>query len=210
MNELLHNTIKTCLSTLRKELLEEIIAYGRVKELEPHAFLVKQGQLVKDLPIVLEGTIKVFTQADDFQFLLYYIYPGATCISSFAHLFGDQGIAFSGTAEERSQILLIPIQKAREWVLKYPEFNALILNEYQKQYNDLLETATQVICYNLEDRILTYLKTKTAISRSATLAISHGDIAADLATSREVVSRILKKMEREKKIIQLGRQIKLL
>ena len=210
MNELLHNTIKTCLSTLRKELLEEVIAYGRVKELEPHAFLVKQGQLVKDLPIVLEGTIKVFTQADDFQFLLYYIYPGATCISSFAHLFGDQGIAFSGTAEERSQILLIPIQKAREWVLKYPEFNALILNEYQKQYNDLLETATQVICYNLEDRILTYLKTKTAISRSATLAISHSDIATDLATSREVVSRILKKMEREKKIIQLGRQIKLL
>jgi CRP/FNR family transcriptional regulator len=209
MNEPQNDIIKTCLSDLGKDLLNEIIEYGRVKTLEPDEFLIKQGQLVKDLPIVLQGTVKVFTQADDFQFLLYYIYPGATCISSFAHLFGSKGIGFSGVADERSLILLIPIHKAWEWVLKYPIFNAMILNEYQRQYNDLLETAKQVICYNLEDRILIYLKTRASILKATTISISHRHIATDLATSREVISRILKKMEKEKKIVQLGRQIKL-
>jgi CRP/FNR family transcriptional regulator len=209
MNELQNSIVKTCLSDLGKDLLNEIVEYGRVKALEPNEFLVKQGQVVKDLPIVLQGTVKVFTQADDFQFLLYYIYPGATCISSFAHLFGEKGIGFSGVADEKSLVLLIPIQKAREWVLKYPAFNTMILSEYQRQYSDLLETAKQVICYNLEDRILTYLKTRASILKATTMPISHRDIANDMATSREVVSRILKKMERENKIVQLGRQIKL-
>lgn len=201
--------IQTCLADLGKDLLKEIMDHGRIKSLEPDAFLIKQGQSVKDLPIVIEGTIKVMTEADDAPFLLYYIYPGATCISSFAHLFGGKGVGFSGVADEQSLILLIPIQKAREWVLKYPAFNAMILEEYQRQYDDLLETAKQVICFNLENRILAYLKTRSFLLKATTLTITHRDIAADLATSREVVSRILKKMEREQKIIQIGRQIQL-
>jgi CRP/FNR family transcriptional regulator len=209
MNEVQNNIIKSCLSDLGKDLLNEIMDHGRIKSLEPDEFLIKQGQLVKDLPIVIQGTIKVVTQADDAQFLLYYIYPGATCISSFAHLFGSKGIGFSGVADERSLILLIPVQKAREWIIKYPAFNSMILEEYQRQYDDLLETAKQVICFNLEDRILAYLKTRSSLLRDTTLTISHRHIAADLATSREVVSRILKKMERDQKIIQLGRQIQL-
>jgi len=210
MNEFQRDIIRTCLADLGKDLLNEIMEYGRVKTLMPEDFLIRQGQLVKDLPIVLRGTVKVFTQADDFQFLLYYIYPGFTCISSFAHMFGEKGINFSGVADEESLILLIPIQKAREWMLKYTVFNAMILDEYQRQYNDLLEATKQVICYNLEDRILNYLKTRSSILKSTTISISHQHIATDLATSREVVSRILKKMEKEEKIVQLGRQIKLI
>jgi CRP/FNR family transcriptional regulator len=144
------------------------------------------------------------------QFLLYYIYPGATCIFSFANLFGKKQVEFSGVTEEQTLLLLIPVDKARDWLVRFPAFNAMILLEYQKQYDDLLQTTKQITCYNLEQRVLDYLKTKANIKKTDSLLISHREIADDMATTREVISRLLKKMEKEKKILQQGRKIKML
>lgn len=209
MSELLNEVIAQCLPHLGKELLSEIARHGIVKELGINEFVVRQGQFVRYLPIVITGTVKVYCEEEDTQFLLYYIYPGATCIFSFANLFGEKQVAFSGITEEATSILLIPVDKAKEWILKYPTFTMMIINEYQKQYEDLLYTTMQITCYNLEERILTFLKTKAQIKKTKNLSISHKDIAADMGTTREVVSRILKKMEKEKKILQQGRKIKI-
>ncbi|OQP45121.1 hypothetical protein A4H97_32805 [Niastella yeongjuensis] len=202
--------VSQCLSDLGNELLQEIITHGVIKSFDTDEFVIKQGQLIKHLPIVLEGILKVFSDEDNYQFLLYYIHPGATCIFSFAHFFGEKKLAFSGTAEMASSVLLIPVQKAREWMIKYPVFSAMILKEYEKHYYDLLETTKQLLCYNLEERILQYLQTKAAITGDTLLAISHRTIASDLATSREAISRVMRKLEKDNKIQQSGRKIQLL
>jgi len=210
MDNIESGLVTECLASFGKDLLNEITASAKTQWFEPDEFIIKQGQLARHLPIVISGTAKVYITETDVQLLLYYIYPGATCIFSFAHLFGDQVINFSATAQEKSLLLLIPIQQAREWLLKYRAFNNMILAEYQKHYNDLLETTKQLVCHNLEERLLIYLKTQTGIAKSNILSLSHQSIANDFATSREVISRVLKKMEKDQKIIQVGRKIKVL
>jgi CRP/FNR family transcriptional regulator len=202
--------ITECLPDFGKDLLDEIATFGITKKLPAKEFVVRQGQLVRYLPVVINGTVKVYSEEKDMQFLLYYIYPGATCIFSFANLFGKKQVEFSGITEEETLLLLIPVDKARQWILKYPSFNEMIIREYQKQYDDLLQTTKQITCYNLEERVLDYLKTKAQIQKTNSLFISHRDIAEDMATSREVISRLLRKMEKDKKILQEGRKIKIL
>ena len=204
-----HNILKMCLPNFGSELLLDIQKFSTTKTFFTGDFIIKQGQYARYLPIVLSGNVKVFSNEDGLQFLLYFIQKGQSCIFSFAHLFSENAIDFSAIAEEESEILLIPIEKSKEWLIKYPAFNSLIINEFQKHYIDLLNTTKQIICYKLEDRLYNYLKIKSATSNSKTIAISHKNIGDDLGTSREVISRVMKKLELDNKVIQDGRKIKL-
>ncbi|AZA84192.1 hypothetical protein C1637_17060 [Chryseobacterium lactis] len=204
------NILQKCLPDFGKELLSEMENFGIIKELQAHDFVVKQGQLIRYLPIVLEGYVKVYSEEDGTQFLLYYIQEGASCIFSFAHLFNEDPIDFSAVSEGKVIILHIPVEKAKEWLVRYPSFTNLIMNEFQKHYNDLQYTTKQIICYKLEDRLWDYLKTKAGVSGTYELAVSHQSIADDLGTTREVISRLMKKIELDGKLIQDHRKIKLL
>ncbi|PWN71979.1 Crp/Fnr family transcriptional regulator [Chryseobacterium phosphatilyticum] len=199
-----------CLPNFGKELIADIEKSGIIKTFSDHEFIVKQGQLIHYLPIVLEGHVKAYSEEDGVQFLLYYIQQGASCIFSFVHLFNPNPIDFSAISEGKSTLLLIPVNKAKEWLIRFPSFNNLIIVEFQKHYSDLLHTTKQIICYKLEDRLWDYLKTKAKISGTYELAISHQSIADDLGTTREVISRLMKKIELDKKIIQNNRKIKVL
>ncbi|UKB82140.1 Crp/Fnr family transcriptional regulator [Chryseobacterium sp. MEBOG06] len=202
--------LQKCLPDFGKELIAEIEKFGIIKLFPDNEFIVKQGQLIRYLPIVLEGNVKAYSEEDGVQFLLYFIQQGASCIFSFVHLFNQNPINFSAISEGKSTILLIPIDKAKEWLIRFPTFSNLIIAEFQKHYNDLLHTTKQIICYKLEDRLWDYLKTKAKISGTNELAISHQSIADDLGTTREVISRLMKKIELDKKLIQNNRKIKLL
>jgi len=200
--------LSECLPKLEKEVLEEIEEYASVKSFSKDENIVTEGQIVRFLPIVLKGSIKVFSQEDSIQFLLYYISSGETCIFSFAHIFNNKPLEFSASTEVDSELLLLPIAKVQEWYSKYPRFCNMLLQGYQKHYNDLLHTTKQIICYNLEERLANYLKTKTQIKNSDVLEISHQDIADDLGTTREVISRLMKKLNANDKAVQIGRKIK--
>lgn len=203
-------SLNSCLPNLGKELLQEIQEYGIRKQLPPNEYIVKQGQIIRFLPVIMSGTVKVSCEEEDSQFLLYYINSGETCIFSFAHLFNELPSQFSAMTELDSQLLLIPIKKAQEWFSKYPAFSRMILEQYQKHYGDLLYTTKQITCYKLEERLLIYLKNRAEITKSNILSISHQTIAEDLATSREVITRLMKKLELDDKVIQEGRNIKVI
>lgn len=202
--------LRECLSSLGKELLEEIEKHSTIKKFSTHDFVVKQGQTIRFLPIVIDGSIKVFSTEVTMQFLLYYITSGETCIFSFAHIFNEEPLEFSATAEVDSELLLLPIHKVQDWVNQYPRFNDLLLKGYQKHYKDLLHTTKQIVCYNLEERLLDYLRQKAQIEKSNILKISHQEIANDLGTSREVITRLMKKLNANNEVSQIGRKIKVL
>lgn len=198
-----------CLASLGKPLLKEIELHGTIKKYSAHEYIVKQGQVIRFLPILVDGSVKVFSQEQTMKFLLYYIAAGETCIFSFAHIFDEASVNFSATAEIDSELLLLPIDKVRKWQVEYHRFGDLLLKAYQKHYNDLLHTTKQIVCYNLEERLLDYLKQQTKIARSDVLQISHQQIAQDLGTSREVISRLMKKLEAGRQASQMGRKIKI-
>ena len=202
--------VTKCLINFSKELREQIEAYATVKDYPAKEHILRQGAYVKYLPILSKGLIRIYSMEDGVPFLLYYIKPGETCVFSFTHLFNDDPIPFSAYAEEDCQIMCLPLNKAREWLLKYPGFNSIIIGEYQRRYEDLLHTAKQFICYNLEDRLWNYLQEKAQLTSTTELKISHQAIANDLATSREVISRLTKKLEKENRIKQHSRHIEIL
>ena len=199
-----------CYPEFEKELLQEIEKHAVLKAFAAGESIFKQGQYIKFLPIIQSGCVKVFCNEDAKDFLLYFIESGEACIYSFAHIDNDTRAEFSAVAELDSNLLLLPIDKLRLWIKKFTSLNSIILNNYRKHYQDLLNTTKQVICYNLEDRLLEYLRTKSKISGANLLNISHQDIANDLGTSREVISRLLKTKKISNLIKQEGRKIKIL
>lgn len=202
--------LNECLPALGQEILSEFESYAQRKSFSAGGYVIHQGEHMRFLPIVLTGSVKVFSEEAEVQFLLYYVTAGETCIFSFAHIFFEEHLAFSAIAETESELLLLPMDKVRNWLTQYPRFNQMLLSGYQKHYSDLLQTTKQLICFNLEERLLTYLQNKKELQQSDLLKITHQEIATDLGTTREVISRLMKKESVSKKAKQVGRKIQLL
>jgi CRP/FNR family transcriptional regulator len=112
--------------------------------------------------------------------------------------------------EEDATALLIPIDKIRGWINEYPELNALFFQQYNVRYGELLETIQDVMFNKMDKRLYDYLKEKSELLKSNPLKMSHRQIAGDLGTAREVVSRVMKKLENEGKVEQQTKGIKIL
>lgn len=154
-----------------------------------------EGQYVKYLPLVLEGTVKVSIKQDEKELLLYYIKPYESCVMSLASCLQNEASRINAFVYENGSVLLLPSDKVREWSQQYPKLNILLLQQYDKRYSDLIDALHHVSFDKLEKRIMDYLLQKCAIDGSKKLKISHRELAMDLGTAREVVTRILKKLE---------------
>jgi len=204
------NFLKNCYPDFEPELLMKMEQHAIFKIVNPGEPIVKQGQYIKFLPIVVKGCVKVFCKEATADFLLYYIEAGESCIYSFAHINSKTKADFMATAILKSELLLLPIDKVNLWLKKHPSLNTIIINNYKKHYNDLLNTTKQVICHNLEDRLINYLQVSAEVNKTNILNLSHQTIASDLGTSREVISRIMKSKNLKKIAQQIGRKIKIL
>ncbi len=201
--------LSQCFPFIEKELKEEILAFGKVKNIPEGKYVVKQGSYLNFLPIILDGLIKMYAEEEQVEFLLYYIHPGQCCILSFNHLFSQEAVRFSAKTEKETKVLCLPIEKVKEWFLKYPSFTQIILKDFQRNYEDLLNTTKQVVCYKIEDRLVNYLTEKAKLQNCNMIQMSHKEIASDLGTSREVVSRLTKKLQSTDLLVQHKRHIEL-
>jgi CRP/FNR family transcriptional regulator, anaerobic regulatory protein len=191
-------------------LQEEINKYALVKEVPKNAELMREGQFVKILPVVLKGLVKVFTRHEDKELLLYYIKPGESCIISFNAVLANAPSKAYAVSEENSKILLMPTEKVFSWMKEFPELTQLFFQQYSNRYNELIEMVNKVLFDKMDKRLYEYLVTKSKILKNSNLKLSHQQIANDLGTAREVVTRVLKKLEHEKKLIQDKDGIKIL
>ncbi len=162
--------------------------------------LLKTGNYVQAVPLVIKGLIRVSRIEKDKELLLYYIHPGEMCIMSFSACCSNSASLIEAVTLEETKLLLIPSAKIREWIAKYPSFNYFVYEMFNKRYLDLIDTIDQLIFNRLDERLFNYLKEKTLLSGNNVVNITHQQIATDMATAREVISRLLKKLEREKKI----------
>ena len=201
--------IKT-LAFLEKELVDEILMFSLVEKFPKGSILIREGQFIKHLPVILNGKVKVYSQFDGKELLLYNIKSKQSCIVSFAAASYNSPSEIYAVTDIESYILLLPTDKVKLWTGKYPRFNKLFLDLYHLRYLDLLETINQLVFKSLDQRLYVYLKNLTIELESETLNLRHHEIARDLGTAREVVTRTLKKLEKEQKLIQTKNGIKLI
>jgi len=185
------------------DLIAEIEKFGKIKSLKENEILMDYGQVIHFIPLIFEGSLKVFKENEKgAELFLYYIQAGQGCAVSFACF--DKMSSLRVEAFEDSKIIAIPISKMEEWVGKYPNWNKFVLTIYNQRFDELLESLNEVAFNKLDERLEDYLEKQSEIYDSNQLKITHAKIATELNTSREVVSRLLKKMEQEK-IVQLKR-----
>ncbi|MEL6254369.1 MAG: Crp/Fnr family transcriptional regulator [Bacteroidota bacterium] len=171
--------------------------------------ILTEGGGVPGIPIVVSGRIKVFRRKEDKELLLYYIRSGESCAMSFHACMSQENSQVYAVSEGETEALLIPSEKLQGWMRKYPSLNAYMFNIYNRRYTDLLETLDHILFGNMEDRLLHYLVEKIKGTDSSRIQLSHQEIAYEMGTAREVISRILKKLELEGKITLSRKSIEL-
>ena len=200
---------KDIFPSLSSELATEILENSTVVEIPENTEVMHEGQYVSAVPIVTSGLIKVFTRNEDKELLLYYIQPGESCIMTFDACLKNMPSKVYASTEKKSAVLLMSSENVFRWMKDYPELNSLFFLQYNIRYNELLNMINQLLFEKMDTRILEYLKSKVKLSGKNPLKISHRQIANDLGTAREVVSRIMKKLENDGKVNQLGTEIKI-
>jgi len=191
------HSIEKKFNYLEKELIAELLESSEIKQFSPKTELVREGQYVKYIPIVLNGLVKVYTQFEEKELLLYYIKPEQSCIMSFSSCINNDKSKIFAITEEESTVLLIPSDKVAKWVIEFPTINRLFYQQYDLRYSELVDTIHQMLYFKLDKRLLDYLSEKIKVTGKNPFKISHKEIANDLGTAREVVSRIVKKLEKQ-------------
>ena len=184
---------------LEEKLLDEIHSSCEVLKVSPDQQIVEAGKYIKMVPLLIEGSIRVFQEdvEADREILLYYVNPGETCMMSLGACFGDKKSEISAVTEEMSSMILIPTSKVREWQRTYPTWNEFIIQTFRRRYTDLLSAFNDVSFKRIEERLMEYLTNYQDRKNTNVIPLSHQKIANELGTTRVVISRLLKKFEND-------------
>ena len=198
------------LKNLPLNLRAELRSQGIQRHFEAGSPLLRAGQYVKVIPIVLSGLVKVYSRYGERELLLYYIEPEESCIMSFWAGFAQEPSRIFAQTEEASDLLLLPASGIRDMLRAYPSFGSLFFEQYAKRYNELLETIHHILFDKLDARLYQHLCEKSRLKDTRILSMSHQQLADELGTVREVISRTLKKLESDSLVRQSGHRIEIL
>lgn len=186
------------------KLLAEIKQFTRTKILKAGEALMNPGDQIFFVPIVQTGVLRIVRQGEDGrEIFLYHLYPGQTCAMAINCCQSHRESMVKAVAEDDTEVLQVPVGLVEDW-FKYPEWKTYINNTYGNRFTELLEVIDLIAFNNMDKQVLHYLKERTKAARSRSIQITHQQIADELHTHREAVSRLLRTME-QKNILRLGR-----
>ena len=136
--------------------------------------------------------------------VLYDVYDENMSIMSFLGGIHDDTSKINAVAEEKTELLLIPMDKISLLVKDFPEWLDYIFKLYHKRFEELLEVVDAIAFKKLDERILDFVKNKAKLSNSKVINLTHEQIANELGSARVVVSRLLKQLESQG-VVELGR-----
>ncbi|MEE9361001.1 MAG: Crp/Fnr family transcriptional regulator [Cellulophaga sp.] len=179
-------------------LKEEIQDVSKLVSVDKGTEILRTGGYIKGIPLLVSGLIKVFKEDESGnEVLLYYIEPGESCIMSVMTLMRNETSKVKAVVEKNAEIVLLPADKMLVITKKYPSWNDFIYDLFHLKFEELLHTIEILTFSNKDKRLLEYLKKEAMLSNSNTIKATHQHIAYDLGSSREVISRLLKKLEHD-------------
>lgn len=206
----LPRTLKKYFPELESEILENMAEVGKIVEVRHGDPLMQSGQSFRYMIFVLEGNVKIFREDEEgSEFFLYSLTTGSSCALSLACSNRLEESVVKGVTMEDGILLLVPHEYMERWLPKYKSWARYVVNSLRDRIEDILITFDQVAFRNLDERLEFYLKRMRRDLGMDTLEISHQQIASDLNTSREVISRLLKKLEQRGKIVMHRNAIEL-
>lgn len=192
-------------------LIQEINTHGKYREVKAGERLIRTGDYVKFMPLVTEGAIKVLREDEDgAEVFLYFLYPGQTCAMTLSCCSVNKPSEITAVAEFDTSFIAIPVDVMDSWFRKHRNWQNFVLNTYNNRFNELLNTVDGIAFQQLDDRLTKYLADKAELKGTRIIETTHQQIALDLNSSREVISRLLKQLERQGDIKLSRNRIELL
>ena len=187
-----------------QRLIAEINSRSRKKKLDKEEVLIVPGDALIFVPLVLSGVLRIIREDEEGrEVFLYHLYPSQTCAMAVNCCQSGKKSMVKAVAEDETEVLLIPVNLIDQ-LFKYDEWKMFINQTYSSRFAELIEVIDLIAFNNLDKKILNYLEKKKEALNTATLSVTHQQIAAELNTHREAVSRLLRTME-HKGIVKLGR-----
>ncbi|MBL7723982.1 MAG: Crp/Fnr family transcriptional regulator [Chitinophagaceae bacterium] len=169
--------------------------------------LMRTGQYIKSTALVLEGRVKIYRENQEGgEFLMYYLGPGQACAVSMICALQSHTSEIMAVAEEDSEVLMIPVQLMDDMMNKYKTWYQFVIQTYRNRFDEILSVVDNIAFRNMDERLEFYLKRYVEKTGKKSVEISHQQIADDLNSSREVISRLLKKME-QRNLVKLHRNM---
>jgi CRP/FNR family transcriptional regulator len=198
-------------SIFEPELIQEIFQFGDVKNFQEGDVIMDYGKYVRSMPIITKGTVRV-SRMDDHgkEILLYYLTNNESCSMAYSCCIEAKKSEVRAIAEDDVELIAIPHLKLDEWLCKYPSWKNYIMRSFNERFTEMLKAIDAIAFEHLDDRLISYLKKKSEIQGKSVLPLSHNQIAEELGTNRVVISRLLKRLENDKKILLYRNEIKIL
>ena len=182
-------------------LLDEIAKVAIYKEFKADDYLIEIGDYIKTMPLLLTGAIKILREDENGdELLLYFLERGDTCAMTLTCCMGQSKSRIRAIAETDGAMLMIPVEKMEEWLTKYKTWRNFVFDSYNVRLNEMLEAIDTLAFMNLDERLYKYLTDKAKVIGDTEIKNTHQEIAYEMHTSRDVISRLLKALEFQGKI----------
>lgn len=189
------------------ELIDLIEKNAVERSFKAGEVIMRTGQYIKSTVLVLNGQIKIYREnSDGGEFLMYYLGPGKACAVSMICALQSQTSEIMAQAEEDTEVLMIPIHLMDDMMKNYKTWYQFVIRTYRSRFDELLSVVDNIAFRNMDERLEFYLKRYADSSGKKAIELSHQQIADDLNSSREVISRLLKKME-QRNFVKLHRNM---
>jgi CRP/FNR family transcriptional regulator len=196
---------------LESNLVKEIEEAGSMMSFKEGDVILDYDKNIRSMPLVISGTVRVMRKDEEGrEILLYYLSSNESCAMAYTCCMEARKSEIKAIADTPVEIVAIPHEKLDEWLIKYPSWKSYIFQSFTARFNELLKSLESVAFQKLDERLIRYLKNKTKVSGKMVVSLSHQQIADELGTNRVVVSRLLKMLENENKVILYRNELKVL
>ena len=183
-------------------LKEKLIEIAELKTFAEGEMMMETGQYFRSTMLIVKGKVKLYREGDEGgEFFMYYLEPGNACALSLICATKQQTSEIKAKAVNKTVALTIPIGMMDVLMKDYKSWYYFVLETYRTRFEELLTVLDGIAFKALDERLLFYLKNQYKNSGVRELQITHQEIANDLNSSREVISRLLKKLEQRGEVI---------
>ncbi|WP_432221206.1 Crp/Fnr family transcriptional regulator [Flavobacterium sp. TMP13] len=207
----MQNNLPILFPNFSSSLIQEIEKNAVNQEVVSGTTLMRTGEYIKSTVLITKGKIKVYREGEDGgEFLMYYLQPGQACALSMICATKNEKSQIMAKVVEDSELVMVPLKLMDKWMMEHRSWYEFVIETYRNRFEEVLEVVDNIAFRSMDERLEFYLKRHKEACGCKEVNLSHQEIATELNTSREVVSRLLKKME-QRGLVKLNRnQIELL
>lgn len=197
-----YEMIKNTFPFLERKLIEEIAAAAVLHDLSSGQSIIGEGDYIKSFPMVISGCMRVVRLSEQgHELLLYYMTQGEICAMALTCCMSPQKSNIKIIAEEKSLVVTIPVDFLEKWMSLYRTWKEFMMYSYRKRFEELINTIDSIAFMKLDKRLIKFFEDRFRSTGKTIFSGTHQDIALQLNTSREVITRLLRNLEKNKLVI---------